>query len=323
MSPLSTLSRGIEPHTRAFLEKINSLKGPALYEMPVEEARKVFAGLQDVPVTKLPVDIEDRTVPVGPAGSVAIRITRPEGVKNKLPIVVYTHGAGWVFGDRDIYDRLVRDLTVGTGAALVFIDYSRSPEARYPVAIEEIYAATKYVSEQAAELNLDAERMVVAGDSVGGNMTAALTMMIKQRGGPKLKAQVLFYPVTDFDFENESYREFRTDHFLTQEAMKWFWNQYLPDQTKRSEPTASPLRATVEQLKGLPSALVINGEFDVLRDEGEAYAHKLIEAGVKVTAVRFHGTIHDFVMLNAITETPAARGAIAMASDFIRTALNS
>jgi acetyl esterase len=316
---MSSLEKGIEPATRKFLDSINAQTGPAIYEIPVAQGRAAFTSLQAVPVKKLPVDIEDRTIPGGPTGEVGIRILRPKGAKETLPAVVYTHGAGWVFGDKDIYDRLMRELANGANAAVVFVDFTRSPEARYPVAIEQSYAAVKYVAEHATALKLDASRLAVAGDSVGGNMTTAVTMMAKERGGPKIGFQVLFYPVTDANFDTPSYRQFPTGHFLTLGAMKWFWDQYLPDHAKRKAPTASPLQASLEQLRGLPPALVINGEFDVLRDEGEAYAHKLIEAGVKVTAVRFHGTIHDFVLLNAIAETPATRGAIALACDTLRT----
>ncbi len=181
-----------------------------------------------------------------------------------------------------------------------------------------MYAVAKHVAENGAKMNLDVSKLAAAGDSVGGNMTAVLTMLAKQRGGPKIGYQVLFYPVTDARFDTPSYQQYASHHFLTIEAIKWFWDQYLPDTAKRGEPTASPLRATIDQLCGLPPALVINAELDVLRDEGEAYAHRLIEAGVPVTAVRFHGTIHDFVMLNALSETPAARGAIALAGDRLR-----
>lgn len=315
---MSTLSKGIEPVTRAFLESLNAQKGPALYEIPVAKGRAAFTRLQDVPVKKLPADIEDRTLPVGPKGQVGIRIIRPKGAAGTLPPVVYTHGAGWVFGDPNIYDRLMRDLANGANAAIVFVDFSRSPEAKYPTAIEESYAVAKYVAEHGKELGLNTAKLAVAGDSVGGNMTTAVTMLAKQRGGPQIGFQVLFYPVSNARFDTESYKQFPTEHFLTLEAMKWFWNQYMPDDARRNEPTASPLQATLEQLKGLPPALVINGEFDVLRDEGEAYAHKLIEAGVRVTAVRFHGTIHDFVLLNAIAETPATRGAVALACAELR-----
>jgi acetyl esterase len=315
---MASLSMGIEPVTRAFVESLNAQKGPALYEIPVADGRAAFTRLQAVPVTKLPADIEDRTLPVGPKGQVGIRIIRPKGAAQPLPPVVYTHGAGWVFGDKDIYDRLMRDLANGANAAIVFVDFSRSPEAKYPTAIEESYAVAKHVAEHGKEMGLDPSRLAVAGDSVGGNMTTALTMLAKQRGGPHIGCQVLFYPVCNAKFDTASYKQFAAGHFLTLEAMKWFWNQYMPDDARRNEPTASPLQATPEQLKGLPPALVINGEFDVLRDEGEAYAHKLIEAGVEVTAVRFHGTIHDFVLLNPIATTPATRGAIALACARLR-----
>jgi len=226
-----------------------------------------------------------------------------------------------VLGDKDAFDRLVREIANGSNAVVVFVDYTHSPEAQYPTAIEEAYAATKYVAEHGKTFNLDSSRLAVAGDSVGGNMAIAVTLLAKERGGPNIGFQVLFYPVTDANFNTPSYREFATGHFLTREAMKWFWNYYLPDEEQRKHPTASPLKASVDQLKGLPPALVINGEFDVLRDEGEAYAHKLNEAGVRVTAVRFLGTIHDFVLLNKITDTPAPRGAIALANDNLKKVL--
>jgi acetyl esterase len=314
---MTTLSKGIEPTTRKFLETINANKGPALYEIPVADGRAAFVKLQDVPTAKQPVDIEDHVLSVGPTGEVKIRIFRPKTAEI-LPVVVYSHGAGWVFGDAEIYDRLLGDIAFGSHCAVVYVDFTRSPEAQYPVAIEQIYSVLSYVAENGKALRIDSDRLAVAGDSVGGNMTAALTMMAKERGGPKIGYQVLFYPVTDANFETASYKEFPVEHFLTLEAMKWFWNQYLPDLSKRGEPTASPLKASLELLKGLPPALVINGEFDVLRDEGEAYAHKLIEAGVSVTAVRFHGTIHDFVLLNALHTTPAAQGAIKLACDHLR-----
>lgn len=318
MSPTITLSKGIEPATRAFLEKINSQSGPKLTELPIEKAREVFASLQDVPVKKENVQIEDVVFKTDTKGDINVRILRPENSKTKLPVIFYCHGAGWVFGDKNVYERLTSDLVAGTGAALVFIDFSRSPEARFPVAIEEFYASAKYLCQNASKYNLDTKKMIVAGDSVGGNMATVLTMLAKERGGVNFKAQVLFYPVTNAEFDNNSYKEFAKGHFLTREAMQWFWDQYITDPKLRKDPKASPLQASLEQLKNLPEALVINGEFDVLRDEGEAYAHKLIEAGVKVTAMTFRGTIHDFVMLNALAETPAAKGAIKVACQFIK-----
>ena len=315
---MNKLSNGIEPSIKSFLEDINSQSGPQLYELSVKDAREVLINVQKMDVKKLPADIEDRDIPGGPNGQVSIRIVRPKGKDELLPVVMYFHGGGWVLGDKNTHDRLIREIANGSNSAVVFLNFTPSPEAKYPVPIEEAYAATEYIAKNGKSLNLDPSRLVVAGDSVGGNMATAVAMMAKERNGPDILFQLLFYPVTDVNFDTASYKEFATDHFLTLEAMKWFWDNYLPDKEKRNEPTASPLKASMKQLKGLPSTLVINGEFDVLRDEGEAYAHKLIEAGVKVTAVRYLGTIHDFVMLNPITETPATRAAIKQANEMLR-----
>lgn len=284
----------------------------------MEDARKVLLNTQKVEVEKLPADIEDRTIPTGPNGELTIRIVRPEGSPDVLPVVMYFHGGGWVLGDKNTHNRLIREIANGTNAAVVFVNYTSSPEAKYPIPIEEAYAATKYIAENGMDLNLDSTRIAVAGDSVGGNMATVVTMLAKERGGPNILFQVLFYPVTDANFDTPSYKLYANDHFLTREGMKWFWNNYLPNPELRKEPTASPLQASIDQLRGLPTALVINGEFDVLRDEGEAYAHKLNEAGVRITAVRYMGTIHDFVMLNPITETPATRAAISQANVMLK-----
>jgi acetyl esterase/lipase len=238
-------------------------------------------------------------------------------------VILYIHGAGWVFGDAHTHDRLVRELAVGVGAAVVFPEYDRSPEARYPVAIEQSYAVARWVESDGAGKGLDATRLAVVGDSVGGNMAAALTLMAKERGGPHLAVQVLFYPVTDASFDTPSYEQFAEGYFLRRDGMQWFWDQYTTDEAQRDEITASPLRASLEQLAGLPPALVINGEADVLRDEGEAYANKLREAGVPVTAVRYQAIIHDFVMLNALRETHAADAAIKQAIGFLSEGLGS
>jgi acetyl esterase len=228
-----------------------------------------------------------------------------------------------VFGNDHTHGRLARELALGVGAAVVFVNYSPSPEARYPVAIEQVYAAARWVAGNGADHGLDASRLAVAGDSVGGNMAIALTLLAKERGELALSAQVLFYPVTDAAFETGSYHEFAEGYFLRRDGMQWFWDQYTGDPVQRAEITASPLRATSEQLAGLPPALVITAEADVLRDEGEEYARKLRTAGVAVTAVRYQGVIHDFVMLNALRGTHAAEGAIRQAIDFLSTALTT
>ena len=294
---------------------------PYLFDLGPVEGRKTVDEVQSGEVEKPDVEIEDTTIPGGPSGAVSIRILRPKGAQGQLPVILYAHGGGWVVGNSHTHDRLVRELAVGTGAAVVFPNYSPSPEARYPTAIEEIYSVLEWVAEHGAEQDLDGARIAVAGDSVGGNMTAALTLMANQRSGPDLRAQVLFYPVTDASFDTGSYHEFAEGYFLRRDMMEWFWDQYTTDETERAEITASALRATTNDLAELPKALVITGEADVLRDEGEAYASKLREAGVDVTATRYEGIIHDFVMLNALRGTNAAGAAIAQAIEYIRRAL--
>ncbi|WP_440948059.1 alpha/beta hydrolase [Methanosarcina sp. T3] len=308
----------LEPATRTFVEKINREGGTPIYKLSPKDARKVLSDLQAAKVAKLTADIEDLTIPVGPEGQVSIRIIRPAGNKEILPVVMYFHGAGWVLGGKDTHDRLVREIADGVNAAVVFVNFTLSPEAKYPVQIEEAYAATKYIAENGKELNLDTSRLAIAGDSVGGNMAAAVSLLAKERGGPKIVYQVLFYPVTDANFDTPSYQKYATDIWLTREAMKWFWDNYLPDKEARRQPTASPLQASVDQLRGQPPALIITDENDVLRDEGEAYARKLMQAGVDVVTVRYLGTIHDFVMLNALAGTPAACSAIGLANENLR-----
>jgi acetyl esterase/lipase len=296
---------------------------PYLFDLGPVEGRKAVDEVQSGDVAKPEVDEEWVTVPGGPTGSVRARIVKPAGSTGSLPVIVYIHGAGWVFGNAHTHDRLVRELAVGVGAAVVFPEYDLSPEARYPVAIEQNYAVARWVVTDGASEGLDASRIGVAGDSVGGNMSAALTLMAKERGDVPLLQQVLFYPVTDASFDTGSYHQFAEGFFLRRDAMQWFWDQYTTDPQQRAEITASPLRATVEQLTGLPPALVITGEADVLRDEGEAYANKLRAAGVPVTSVRYQGIIHDFVMLNALRGTHAAEAAITQAIEVLRSALGT
>ncbi|MFB6777820.1 alpha/beta hydrolase [Streptomyces sp. NPDC056352] len=311
----------LEPAAAAFAEA--TANPPYLFDLPPAEGRKAVDEVQAGEIDKPQTDEEWITVPGGPTGSVRARIVRPAGVEGSLPVILYIHGAGWVFGNAHTHDRLVRELAVGADAAVVFPEYDLSPEVRYPVAIEQNYAVARWVVQQGTSKGLDGTRLAVAGDSVGGNMTAALTLMAKERGDVPLVQQVLFYPVTDANFDTGSYHQFATGYFLRRDGMQWFWDQYTTDEAERAQITASPLRATTEQLTGLPPALVITGEADVLRDEGEAYANKLREAGVPVTAVRFQGIIHDFVMLNALRETHAAQAAITLAISALRTALHA
>ncbi|MCI4146640.1 alpha/beta hydrolase [Streptomyces sp. MMS20-AI2-20] len=295
---------------------------PFLYELGPEGARKVLDDAQAGPVDKPEVDEEWVTVPAA-VGDVRVRIVRPVGTDGDLPVVLYVHGGGWVLGNAATHDRLVRELATGAGVAVAFVEYDRSPEARYPVAIEQAYATARWITREGARHGLDSSRMAVAGDSVGGNMTAALAIMAKQRGDVTFVHQSLYYPVTDAAQDTESYRVFADGPFLTAKAMAWFWDCYTGDPAQRAEITASPLRATAEDLAGLPPALVIVDENDVLRDEGEAYARKLTEAGVPTTSVRYNGILHDFMMLNTVRGTRAATAAIEQAVQTLRKALGT
>lgn len=310
----------LEPQAVEFAKSTDT--PPFLYQLPPVEGRKVVDKVQSSDAGKPPIDEEWLTVAGGPTGTVRVRIVKPAGATGALPVIFYIHGAGWVFGNAHTHDRLVRELAVGAGAAVVFPEYDLSPEAKYPTAIEQNYAVARWVFEHGAEKGLDASRFAVSGDSVGGNMAAVLTLMAKERGDVEIAQQVLFYPVTDASFDTPSYHQFAEHHFLTREAMKWFWDQYVANDAQRREIHASPLRASTEQLAGLPPALVITAEADVLRDEGEAYAAKLREAGVPVTQVRVGGVIHDFVMLNALRSTHGATAAIKLAQDTLRAALH-
>ncbi|RED41630.1 alpha/beta hydrolase [Paenibacillus sp. VMFN-D1] len=306
----------LEPAALKFAQ--DTANPPYLFDLGPEKGREAVDEVQSGDVPKLPVEIQDITVEGGPSGQVSVRLLRPENVTNKLPVILYIHGAGWVFGNAHTHDRLIRELAVGAEACVVFPNYSLSPEAKYPTAIEEIYAVLTWIAEHGEAYGLDTDRLTVAGDSVGGNMTAAITLMAKERKGPAIQKQLLFYPVTDSGNDTESYHQFAEGYFLRRDAMAWFWEQYITKPGDKEEIYASPLRATREQLEGLPPALVITAEADVLRDEGEAYANKLREAGVRVTAARFQGAIHDFVMLNALADTAAARGAIALANAWLK-----
>lgn len=309
----------LEPQAQAFVEATSG--PPFLYQLTPEEGRRAVDAVQDSAIWKPDVDEEWIEVPGGPTGAVRVRIVKPKGAQSGLPVILYTHGAGWVFGDAHTHDRLVRDLAVGTGAAVVFPEYDRSPDVHYPVANEQSYAVAQWVTVDGAEKGLDPSRIAVAGDSVGGNMAIALTLMAKERGDVRFRHQVLFYPVTDANFDNGSYGEFAEGYFLTREGMKWFWDQYTTSETDRAQITASPLRASTEQLRGLPPALIINAEADVLRDEGEAFARKLRDAGVAVTQVRFAAIIHDFVMVNSMHDTHAAQAAVSLAVATLKDAL--
>jgi acetyl esterase/lipase len=295
-------------------------KPPFLYELEYPAARKILDDAQVAArVEKLPIDEEWVTVPSA-YGDARVRLIRPKGADGVLPVILYMHGGGWVLGNAATHDRLVRELAVGAQAALAFVEYPNAPEGRYPVAIEHGYATAQWITREGVTKGLDPSRMAVAGESVGGDMTAALTLMAKERGDVKFVHAGIYYPVTDAAMDTDSYEEFADGPYLRRKSMEWFWDAYLPDLAKRKEITASPNQATVEQLKGLPPTLLLVDEADVLRDEGEAYAAKLRRAGVPVTTVRYDGTIHDFMLLNSMSQTRATRAAIAQAIAFLRQA---
>lgn len=304
----------LEPAAQQFADA--AAQPPFVYELGPEGARKLLDDVQAAPVDKL--DVDEKWVTVGDVG---VRLVRPLDATKPLPVILYVHGGGWVLGDSGTHDRLVRELAVGVDAVVAFVEYDRSPEARYPVAIEQIYGVARWITEHGRAQGLDTTRIAIAGDSVGGNMTAALTLLAKQRGDVHFVHQSLYYPVTDAGQDTPSYREFADGPHLTAKAMAWFWDAYLPEKERRSEITASPLRATVEDLTGLPPAFLIVDENDVLRDEGELYATKLTEAAVPTTSVRYNGTLHDFMMLNPVRATAAATAAIEQAIHVLRKAL--
>jgi acetyl esterase len=311
----------IDPRVRVFLAEINKDSSP-FWELPGPQVRAVLTSLQ----AKTPVDISGVTISekiVSENGqSVNIYVMKPEGVSGTPPVLLFIHGGVWIAGDFENHKRLVRDLVVGSGAAAVFVDYTPIPDAVFPTQVEQIYAAAKWVAEHGTEIGVDGSRIAVAGNSVGGDMSAALTLMAKHRGGPNIRLQVLLIPATDTNFETASYRKFDTGRFLPRAFMQFGWKIYAPDEKTRKNPYAAPLQASVDQLRGLPPALVITAENDPLRDEGEAYARKLGEAGVYVTATRYNGMIHDFVLLNGIHDVPAVQAALRQASAEIKRRLS-
>ncbi|QEY63663.1 alpha/beta hydrolase [Metapseudomonas lalkuanensis] len=309
---------GVERTTQAFLEALAAGGGKPLETLAPKDARAVLVGAQASVKLELPKADVSRKAIEADGQKIDLTIVRPAGVKGTLPVFMFFHGGGWVLGDYPTHERLIRDLVANSGAVAVYVNYTPSPEAKYPTAINQAYAATKWVAEHGKEIGVDGSRLAVAGNSVGGNMAAVVSLMAKDKGTPKIRFQALLWPVTDSNFNNASYNQFENGHFLTRNMMKWFWNSYTTDPRQRAEIYASPLQASTEQLKGLPPALVQTAEFDVLRDEGEAYARKLDAAGVEVTAVRYNGMIHDFGLLNVLAKVPGTRAAMQQAGEALK-----
>lgn len=298
----------------AFVDKLAKAGGKPLYELTPQEARNVLLKIQENESDKPKAKIDEIKVPLVNGRDMKVLIVRPVDADDTLPVIFYIHGGGWVMGDETTHDRLIRQLADGVPAAVVFPVYTLSPEAQYPQTTDDLFIVLQYIAEYGAKYNLDSERLVVAGDSVGGNMAAVMALKAKKNDHkPKIDFQLLLYPVTNAAFDTKSYQEFADGPWLTKKAMEWFWDQYAPDENTRKEIYASPLMAPIEDLEDLPPALVITDENDVLRDEGEAYARKLDEAGVEVSSVRINGTIHDFLMLNDLADTVPTRTALALA----------
>jgi acetyl esterase len=310
----------IERRTKEFLKALNAGGGKPMEEMKPEEARAVLEGAQQsVEVDLSGIDVTEKTITTD-GMNIKLYIIRPAAVKGILPVFMFFHGGGWVLGDFPTHKRFVRDLVVNSEAACVFVEYSRSPEVKYPVALNEAYAATKWVAENGHLIQVDGNSLAVVGNSVGGNMAAAVALMANAKQTPKLKFQLLFWPVTNSDFETDSYHQYATSRFLTRNMMIWFWDNYTPKES-RSGIYASPLVAGLDQLKGLPPTLVQTAENDVLRDEGESYARKMDAAGVDVTLVRIQGMIHDYGLLNPLAHIPAVQSALRSASFELKNAL--
>ena len=304
----------LHPQAAVFLDQLARLNSPSMEELPIGLTRRAL--LLGSEVKLAPADlakIETKTIPGPDGGELRVRIYWPHGT-GPFGACLYFHGGGWVLNDIDTHDDVARRLTEASGCVFVSVDYRLSPEHKYPAAIEDGYAALQWVHEHATELNVDSARVAVCGDSAGGNIAAVLCLMSRDRGGPPIAFQALIYPITDCDFDRPSYRDNADGYFLTAKQMKWFWNHYVSSPEQMLEPYASPIRAA--SLRGLPPALIQTAEFDPLRDEGEAYADALRDAGVPVMRHRYDGLIHAFV--KRVDQFDAALEAIREVGDALR-----
>jgi len=293
--------------TRKFLAMLNSAGGAPIESLSPKDARAALLDAQaSVDFDYSSVDFSDKTISVD-GYTIRLNIVRPAGNNTVLPVFLFIHGGGWVLGDFPTHKRMVRDLVVQSGAVGVFVNYTPSPEARYPQAINEIYATTKWVAAHGSEINVDGKRLAIAGNSVGGNMATVTALKSALDNGPEIKVQILMWPLADADFDRESYKRFGKDRFLTTPLMKWMYDNYTTNEEERQQIYASPLNATIDQLKNMPPTLIQVAESDILRDAGEAYGRKLDEAGVTVTTIRYNGVIHDFGLLNGIADIPQTR----------------
>ena len=296
---------------QAFLNVLNAGDGKPMEQMTPQEARQVLIGAQKG-VALPSAQVAEKIITVN-GQSIKLKIVKPDNAAGTLPVFMFFHGGGWVLGDFPTHERLIRDLVRSSGAAAVYVDYTPSPEAHFPVAINQAYEATKWVAEHGQEIGVDGSRLGLVGNSVGGNMVASVALQAKQFNGPKIRYNVMLWPVTDANFDSTSYNQYENGYFLTKNMMKWFWDNYTTNASDRNNILASPLRATTEQLKGFPQTLIQTAELDVLRDEGEAFGRKLDAAGVPVTVTRYNGMIHDYGLLNPLSQEPTVRTALEQA----------
>lgn len=296
---------------QAFLNVLNSGNGKPMEQLTPQEARQILIGAQKG-VTLPSAQVSDKIITVN-GQSITLKIVKPDNATGTLPVFMFFHGGGWVLGDFPTHERLIRDLVRSSGAAAVYVDYTPSPEAHFPVAINQAYEATKWVAEHGQEIGVDGSRLGLVGNSVGGNMVASVALQARQFNGPKIRYNVMLWPVTDANFNSASYNQYENGYFLTKNMMKWFWDNYTTSASDRNNILASPLRASTEQLKGFPQTLIQTAELDVLRDEGEAFGRKLDAAGVPVTVTRYNGMIHDYGLLNPLSQEPTVRTALEQA----------
>ncbi|WP_299839482.1 alpha/beta hydrolase [uncultured Tenacibaculum sp.] len=316
-------SNGLDPTVQQFLEVIHSYNGPPIHELPIDIARKAMEDMQiDSTISYSKLTFEKQSLEFKNQ-KINVVITKPKGSKKLIPVLMYFHGGGWAYNSFETHKRLMSDIANKAEIAVVFVEYSRTPKIKYPVANEEAYLATLYVSKFGEKLGLNSKKIIVGGDSAGGNMATVVALMAKKRKEFKLRGQVLLYPVTDTNLNTASYHQFSKGYYLSRKTMQWFFEIYTPDVKNHNLSTVAPLKAIIEELKELPKTLLITAEYDVLRDEGEAYAKKLRIANVPVISTRYGGTIHDFIVLNALRNTPASKAALEQISNFLITTFSN
>ena len=296
-----------------FINRLAQKKLSPIEEMQPQEARQMLRELQNDGSITSDVSMQYVEVELDKGRKLPILLIFPQNTSVPLAMIYYVHGGGWVMGDELTHRKLLTTLAKSVPAVIAMPLYTHAPERQFPFLLDDLYKGLHFMESHAAFYNILHKNIVVMGDSAGGNMATILTFMAKERGfSPSICLQVLLYPVTAADFDSESYWQFCDGPWLTRAAMQWFWDMYLPDKEKRNHKEASPLQALLEDLSCLPPALVITAENDVLCSEGEAYARRLDAAGVPVASVRFNGTMHDFLMLNALHDTPATQAAMAL-----------